>query len=233
MTPANEPEVPSWRRKILIFLFLIFLVLLLIQTAFQSLGKWLVVEDPLEPAAAIVILGSQPPYRAMEGASLYKDGWAPEIWVLSPVIPEETEVLAEMGIEWMKEERLNQMILERLGVPSSAIRVLPERVKNTVEEVRIISSLLREKGAQRVILVTSKAHTRRTGATWRAIVGKSPRAIVRFARRDPFDPASWWRYTEDALAVVREVLGLLNVWAGFPIQPEVRSADKEDRDKNG
>ena len=233
MFPPNEPKATSWRRNILIFLFLFFLVLLFIQAIFQNLGKWLIVEDPLEKAAAIVILGGQPPYRAMEGASLYKGGWAPEIWVLSPVIPEETEVLAEMGIEWMKEERLNRMILGRLGVPSSAIRVLPERVKNTVEEVRLVSSLLREKRAQRVILVTSKVHTRRTRATWRALVGKSPRAIVRFAKRDPFSPASWWRYTDDALAVVREIFGLLNVWAGFPIQPEVRSADKEDRDRNG
>jgi hypothetical protein len=56
---------------------------------------------------------------------------------------------------------------------------------------------------------------------------------VRFARRDPFDPASWWRYTDDGLAVVREVFGLLNVWAGFPIEPAVRSADQEDRRGNG
>jgi hypothetical protein len=29
----------------------------------------------------------------------------------------------------------------------------------------------------------------------------------------------WWRNTGDALDVVREVLGLLNVWAGLPLQP--------------
>jgi uncharacterized SAM-binding protein YcdF (DUF218 family) len=233
MFPPNEPKAPSWRRKILIFLFLFFLVLLLIQATFQNLGKWLVMEDDLERAAAIVILGGQPPYRAMEGASLFKSGWASEIWVLSPVIPEETKILAGMGIEWMRDEKVNKMVLEGLGVPPSAIRVLPKRVKNTVDEVRLISTLLREKRAQQVILVTSKVHTRRTGATWRAIVGKSPRAIVRFARRDPFDPASWWRYTDDGLAVVREVFGLLNVWAGFPIEPAVRSADQEDRRGNG
>ena len=125
MFPPNEPKATSWRRKILIFLFLFFLVLLLIQATFQNLGKWLVVEDPLERAAAIVILGGQPPYRAMEGASLYKTGWASEIWLLSPIIPEEEKVLGEMGIPRVEEVRINQMVLERLGVPSSAIRVLP------------------------------------------------------------------------------------------------------------
>jgi uncharacterized SAM-binding protein YcdF (DUF218 family) len=229
MFPSNEPEAMPWRRKIPFFLVLFFLVFLLGQTAFRNLGKWLVVEDPLERAAAIVILGGDPPYRAMEGASLFKGGWAPEIWVLSPVIREETKIMTEMGIPWMEEERLNRMILERSGVPSSVIRVLPERVKNTVAEVKLIASILREKGSHRVILVTSKVHTRRTEATWKAIVGKSPRAIVRFARPDPFDSASWWRHTEDALSVVREVLGVLNVWAGFPIEPQVRSVAKEDQ----
>jgi uncharacterized SAM-binding protein YcdF (DUF218 family) len=233
MFPPNEPKANLWRRKILIFLSLFFLVFLLGSASFQGLGKWLVMEDPLERAAAIVILGGQSPYRAMEGASLYKGGWAAEVWVPSPVMREETKILWEMGIPWMEEERLNKMILERLGVPSTAIRVLPDRVRNTVEEVRLVSSLLRGKGDKPVILVTSKVHTRRTRATWRAIVGKSPRAIVRFAKLDPFDPVSWWRYTEDALAVVREVVGLLNVWAGFPLQPMVRSTDQESHGKRG
>ena len=61
MFPPNEPKATSWRRNILIFLFLFFLVLLFIQAIFQNLGKWLIVEDPLEKAAAIVILGGQPP----------------------------------------------------------------------------------------------------------------------------------------------------------------------------
>jgi hypothetical protein len=73
-----------------------------------------------------------------------------------------------------------------------------------------------------VILVTSKAHSRRLKATWRALVGDSPLAIVRYAREDPFDPGSWWRYTDDALSVIREVFGILNVWAGFPMKPKVR-----------
>jgi hypothetical protein len=29
----------------------------------------------------------------------------------------------------------------------------------------------------------------------------------------------WWRNTRDALAVVREILGLINLWAGLPVRP--------------
>jgi hypothetical protein len=42
------------------------------------------------------------------------------------------------------------------------------------------------------------------------------RIIVRASSQDPFDARHWWRNTTDALDVVREVLGLLNAWAGLP-----------------
>ena len=44
-------------------------------------AAWLVVSDPPQPSAAIVVLGGKVPFRAMEGASLYKQGWAREVWL--------------------------------------------------------------------------------------------------------------------------------------------------------
>ena len=44
------------------------------------------------------------------------------------------------------------------------------------------------------------------------------RAIVRAAPTDPFAPERWWTSTNDSLDVVREVLGLLNAWAGLPVR---------------
>jgi len=112
--------------------------------------------------------------------------------------------------------------MELLGVPAGKITSLEGKAQNTVEEVRLIAGLLKDRKEGRVILVTSKYHSRRLKATWSALIGDSPRAIVRYAKEDPFDPESWWRYTDDALAVVREVFGILNVWAGFPMKPKVR-----------
>jgi len=62
-------------------------------------------------------------------------------------------------------------------------------------------------------------HTRRTRALWKRLAGGDGAAIVRGVSSDPFDAAHWWRNTRDALDVVREVLGLLNAWAGLPLQP--------------
>ena len=86
--------------------------------------------------------------------------------------------------------------------------------------MQLVARELKQAGGNRVILVTSKPHTRRVRAIWGALVGNTPEVIVRYAREDPFNPARWWRNTKDALAVSREVLGMMNVWTGFPVQPD-------------
>src|SRR5260370_9181920 len=45
-----------------------------------QIGYWLMVEDPLQPARAVVVLGGQVPFRAIEAARIYQQGLAPEVW---------------------------------------------------------------------------------------------------------------------------------------------------------
>ncbi len=134
--------------------------------------------------------------------------------------PVKESALAQFGIRVPREETYNRQVLERLGVPRRKVKLLDNRIQNTLREVQLIAQELKQTGGKRVILVTSKSHTRRVRATWRAVVGDSPQAIVRYALADPFNPDRWWRQTRDALSVSREVLGLMNVWAGFPLRPE-------------
>ncbi len=223
MKSSRKKVTVGRRGKIIIALLLLALaILFLIPAGINQLGKYLMTEDPLEKSAAIVILGGHFPYRALEGSSLYHSGWAPEVWVTTGVIREEERRALQIGVQYRREEAYNQEALELLGVPAGKIHPLAGKAQNTAEEVRLIAGLLKDRREDRVILVTSKPHSRRLKATWRALVGDSPRAIVRYAREDPFDPASWWRYTDDALSVIREVFGILNVWAGFPIKTKVR-----------
>ncbi len=127
-----------------------------------------------------------------------------------------------MGIGFVGEEFYNQRVLIQLGVPTDAIRVLDKPVINTEQEVLEISDALRQEGGSKVIVVTTKPHTRRVKAIWKRLVGNSPRLMVRYASQDGYDGVHWWRRTSDALDVVRELLGLANAWAGFPVQPEKR-----------
>jgi hypothetical protein len=103
------------------------------------------------------------------------------------------------------------------GVPPEAIRVLPEPIVNTADEMGAIAKELAKRGGDSVIIVTTKAHTRRVHSLWSKIGGKQGHAIVRAASGDPFQPGHWWCTSGDALDVVREVLGLLNSWGGLPL----------------
>jgi uncharacterized SAM-binding protein YcdF (DUF218 family) len=171
----------------------------------------------LEKARAIVVLSGRMPLRAEEAAALYRAAWAPEVWITHAAGP--GAELEGMGIPYVGEEFYTARVLVRLGVPAGAIRRLGPEAANTAEEVDVIAKELRESGGRTVILVTTKAHTRRVRALWEKRAGTGLRAVVRAAQRDPFDADHWWRKTGDALDVVREVLGLANLKAGLPLQP--------------
>ena len=184
---------------------------------FLCAGRWLLVEDPLDKAQAIVVLSGRIPMRAKEAARLYNAGYAPQVWLTRAKEPAAS--LQEMHIAYIGEEFFNSRVLVHEGVPSNAIRVIEPPVDNTADEVRAIAAELERGNGTAVILVTTKAHTRRVRTLWRGLSSGRGRAIVRAASTDTFAPDHWWRATGDALDVVRELLGLVNAWAGLPLQP--------------
>jgi uncharacterized SAM-binding protein YcdF (DUF218 family) len=206
------------RRRFGIFVLAILALLLVLGVAvFRNVGHWLVREDALGKADVIVVLSGGLPFRAEGAASAFKSGYAPAVWVSRPSGPQEE--LAALGIHFVGEEEYNREILVQQGVPGAAIRIFPDAIVNTQDEVQEISREMRREGKHTVIIVTSPQHTRRVKALWRKLVGDDPRVIVRAASGDPFDADHWWRTTADVLAVVRESMGLLNVWAGLPVRP--------------
>ena len=183
---------------------------------FLGVGRWLVAENLLEKADAIVVLSGGMPMRALEAARLFRQGYSPQVWLTHPEQP--AAALDPMGILNSGEDYFNRRVLEHEGVPASAIRVLEPRINNTADEISVVAAELSRENASVVILVTTKAHSRRVGRLWRQLSTGGGRAVVRAASNDPFDAAHWWRTTRDALDVVREVLGLLNSWAGLPLR---------------
>src|SRR5436309_64841 len=181
----------------------VLVVLLLIWQAYAPFLHWiaavLIVDDPLRPASAIVVLAGGPPFRALEAAALYHAGWAPH-------------VVATGAVAWDRD------VLLAAGVPPSAIVLTDGAPRATLEELQTVSRLVSVHN-EPVILVTSKVHTRRTRLIWRYVTGQAASGIVRSARRDPFDASDWWgkrRLTGD---VFHEYLSLLNYCLGFPVSP--------------
>ncbi len=220
-TDNSSLRVSGRRRRRGIFVLAILALLVVVGVlVFRNVGHWLVREDALCKADVIVVLSGGLPSRAEAAASVYKSGDAPAVWVSRPEGPQEE--MAALGIDFVGEEEYNREILMQQGVPESAIRIFPDTIVNTQDEVVEISRDMRREGKHSVIIVTSPQHTRRVKALWRKLVGDDPRVIVRAAWGDPFDADHWWRTTADVSAVARESMGLLNVWAGLPVKPHLQ-----------
>jgi uncharacterized SAM-binding protein YcdF (DUF218 family) len=204
-------------RKSRVWLSIIGSLVFLLMLAFLNLGRWLDREDPPQKAAAIAVLSGRMPSRALEAARLYNLGYAPQVWLSYSVEPGAT--LEKLSVPYAGEEFYDRLLLLHQGVPDSAIHILAPPIVNTADEMRTFGQALRKENLHRIILVTSKVHTRRAAVLWRRLSGNGGEAIIRGASGDGYDPTHWWRSTGDALDVVREILGLLNAWAGLPLQP--------------
>jgi uncharacterized SAM-binding protein YcdF (DUF218 family) len=208
MPNPRARKIPLW---VSVGAGVLFVALLL----FLNVGRWLVREDPLQKATAIAVLSGRMPDRALEAVRIYKRGYAPRVWLTHSTEPGAS--LAQLSVRYIGEEEYNKELLMRSGVPASAIEILDPPIENTADEMRTIGEALTRRDHGTVILVTSKVHTRRVRALWNRLAKSDGTAVVRGVSDDGFDPAHWWRDTQDALDVVREVLGLMNVWAGLPL----------------
>src|SRR5262245_64673147 len=115
---ANQ-QVWTWRtpriRRALLPLALFCFVVAMALLGMSRLGYWLVVADPLEPARAIVVLGGPVPFRAMEAAAIYGQGWAPEVWLTNAVRTAEESALNRLGVAVVRGDAYNREVLKRFG----------------------------------------------------------------------------------------------------------------------
>ncbi len=181
-----------------------------------GIGNWLVKEDPLQHATAIAVLTGSLPARALEAAELYRQGYAKEIWLTHP--GEEQGALKDLGIHYPSEDEFNVQVLRRSGVPAKAIRILATPIVNTADELDVIGKMLKSRGNETVIIVTSKSHTRRVSSMWSRYHGTDGRVIVHAVKDDDFDSSRWWKTTGSTQQVLHEVMGIANLWAGFPVR---------------
>jgi uncharacterized SAM-binding protein YcdF (DUF218 family) len=217
MPNQNASKQTRWLRSLAAIFVLCVVLCIAVLVAGRGAGHWLVREDALSSADAIVVLSGSMPYRAEEAARLFHLGEAPEVWISRPNNP--AADLQEFGIHFIGEEEYNREILIRQGVPETSVHLFPQSIVNTEQEVEEITREMEDRGKKKVIIVTSPPHTRRVRALWKNLAGPQNQAIVRAAFEDPFDADHWWRNTRDTYSVIREMLGLLNAWIGLPVRP--------------
>ena len=188
--------------------------LLLSAFAFPRLGAWLVVEDPLEKADAMVVLGGTVYERPLEAVELFNEGWAPRIYLLRQIADWGEAHLVERKIQYTREVDLQVELMGRLGVPREAIGILDQANSTAEESDRVLALSTREKFS-RVIVVTSKQHTRRARLVMnRRMNPAGVGVIVRSTRFDRSDVDRWWANRSTLRFTLFETQRLIGYWMG-------------------
>ena len=190
-------------------------VLLLSALTLPRLGSWLVVEDPLAKADAIVVLGGTMYERQLESIDLYREGWAARIYLFRELADWGELELIERGIAYTSVVDVQIAAMLRLGVPRDAIRVL-DRAGSTAEEADFVRQLVTAEKMSRVIIVSSKQHTRRARLVMRRkLAGTGADVIVRPSRYDRSDVEQWWSHRATLRFTIFEAQRLLGYWIGL------------------
>src|SRR5207253_7672818 len=105
----------------------------------REIASFLIVEDSLQPGAAIVALGGQTPFREIEAAELYRAGLAPNVVIVRVAPNDESTALQQLGIKKVPEWELSRQVLIQQGVPTSAILLLKDDAQNTLRNYKPLS----------------------------------------------------------------------------------------------
>lgn len=178
--------------------------------ACPSAGHYLILDEPPIKADAIVVLAGARVERWLEAVDLYREGFAPVV-ALSPGIVEPAEErLRSMGVHYPTDIELARDTMAQLGVPPTAITMLPGPVDNTADEAEAARDVALARGWTGLVVVTSKYHSRRTRFAFeRALRGTGIAVRVVASRHDVVQADRWWTSRADLRYVISELQKLL------------------------
>lgn len=181
--------------------------------ALRGLGAALIAEDPLAPADVLVVSNASAA-AAFEAAALYRGGYAPRIFVpgttIDPILPS----IRALDIPYLSSSELARTVLERNGVPADVIAVDPCATDGTETEARTIAAYVARERPHRLIVVTARSHTARTGWLLRRLLPPDTVVIVRGAGADPYAAATWWQSRATARETFMECARWTNTLLG-------------------
>jgi uncharacterized SAM-binding protein YcdF (DUF218 family) len=180
------------------------------------LGAFLYDEQPLQRADTIFVFAGTRMERSLEAVDLYLAGYAGTIVITQPLPDSGVLALERRGIAFPSDAELSRDAMMKLGVPSAAILVPAKWHDSTADEAHTLRQLTTARGWRRIIVVTSKFHTRRAGvAVRRALDGTGVEIVLRGSRYDQADPAHWWRTRRDVRWATLESQKLVAYWLGL------------------
>jgi uncharacterized SAM-binding protein YcdF (DUF218 family) len=188
--------VYNFRKFFLLFL-LIALLFFTHDKILASIGSFLVVQDVGEHTEAAVVLNTGVDIypRLIEAADLYNNKKSDRVVINGN---RKTDVLRKLEAKgfkppckWHAEEI---KILDLLGVPKdNIIAISAENAYDTISEAKIVGNILVNNGIKKIVITTSKFHTRRARHIWTELYDGKLQVYAAAAKNDPFNPKAWWK----------------------------------------
>ncbi len=218
------------RRRSILTTFLFTTALLIVLFLWRG-GHWLVVETPLQPADAIVMLRGSTPERELEVAQLFNEGLADHVLFVD-FSTHNTRLLDSLELDLPLGVANTITTLQHLGIPESHITILKGDISSTRGEAIAIRQYLETAGEatvrtkdlspQRIIIVSSPPHMRRARLLFRRELRKlqaqpvygrktfrpDVELIMRPSPYSDFQAKGWYRHRESARSVVFEYVKL-------------------------
>jgi uncharacterized SAM-binding protein YcdF (DUF218 family) len=206
------PDRGSFCRRFLLAQLALFIAVLL---ALPFAGRMLYREDGLKKSDAVFVLAGSRIVRWLEASDLVREGWAPEIALGGGYRESLEKELLARGVRIPSEGEVARSALIQLGHPPERVRILGY-TDNTAEEARMLQREAVARHWSRVIVVTSKLHTRRAGiAMRRTFDGTGIAIIIRASRYDDDDPAHYWRKRRTTRSIMAEMPKFVAYWLGL------------------
>lgn len=171
-------------------------------------ARWLIVQDPVERADAVVALSGGEGERLHASIGLYKRGKAGCLLLVGPAIP---LLKVYSGEDSLTQGEAKRRIAIRKGVPPDSA-IVSLGATSTWEEAQTTLMEARARGWRSITLVTDPFHTRRSRATFhKTFQGQSVRIGVYHlpVERSTYDPQKWWTRERDLMAVLTETVKMI------------------------
>jgi uncharacterized SAM-binding protein YcdF (DUF218 family) len=206
-------------RRPLIGLVILVLVFIVIYFSFgalmRQLGRWIVVDETPTAADAVVVLNTGLEYypRLIQAADIYRAGLVKFVLINGNRKTDSLRQLESEGFQPCCPWYANSLqVLSMYGVPSDkVIAVSAEDAYDTISEAEAVSTEVLQHNWKRIIVTTSKFHTRRARHIWQKVLQPNIDVTVVAARSDPYDPERWWKSGRQ----IRWVLAEYGAWIFF------------------
>jgi uncharacterized SAM-binding protein YcdF (DUF218 family) len=179
-------------------------------------GSLIVMDEEPSRSDAVIVLNTGDEYypRLIQAAELYRAGLAKKVIINGNRKTDALRALEAKGFEscclWYTD---SLRILGLLAVPEQdIIWISAEDAYDSISEAAAVGKELIRHKMTRIIITTSKFHSRRAKFIWKKMYGDQLTIAMAAAKEDPYNPENWWKDGRQIRWVLAEYGAWIYYW---------------------